>query len=297
MLIVGMPGGRLTRIAEPLKLLGYQILQVPALDPALQLVENFPHLSLVMIEEEIAMQGGRTFVASSKENHPNLPIVWACAGESSKVVFEHVTPDIILARDFEISEFEEKTATLLCEHYYPAIVTQELVDCGNVILGTSFGCDTSLSGPALKTTQTLFGDTNALITFSGERISGHLVVSANHSHLAKMYERNMGEELDKITREEAGDLAGEIANQVLGRFKNFFEAHSSKPFALGLPIVIYGTKVSIGYSTRRPTLILGFQEEPGTIYIDFGFEVFDPADLDGSGVASELLDHGEVFFL
>ena len=295
-LLVGMPGGRLSTSAEVLKGIDYQVLQVPALDPALKLVDHFPHLSLVLIEEEVGLQGGRSFVNNVKEHHPNLPIIWACAGQQPSVVFDQVEPDIILPCNFEPTELRKESHGLLCEHFYPSYVIQELVASGNSVLVNSFKTSTSITDPALKTTQKLFGDTNALVTFSGDRIAGHVVVSANQKHLAALYQRIMPG-IAHVSKEEGGDLAGEIGNQILGRFKQFFQKYS-RPFALGLPIILYGSDLAIGYSTRRPTLMIGFQEEPGTIYLDFGFEIFDPEDMFESDTnPEEILESGEILFL
>ncbi len=69
------------------------------------------------------------------------------------------------------------------------------------------------------------------------------------------------------------DLAGELANMVLGGTKGIME-EKGMMFDLSLPTIIVGNEYMIAHVTNSPIIVLPFKMPQGDFFVEAGFETF-----------------------
>jgi CheY-specific phosphatase CheX len=127
--------------------------------------------------------------------------------------------------------------------------------------------------PYLASSTSTLSEVNALITFTGHRAAGHLMIGCSASAGKQLFSRMFPGQEPSLPDIE--DLVGEICNQALGSLKAFFVGHSST-LDMGTPRFIRAESGSIRYEARRPCLGLELRDGDLTFAVDFHFERFDP---------------------
>ncbi len=122
--------------------------------------------------------------------------------------------------------------------------------------------------PHLKKTSDplLLGDVSGIISINSETFTGTLAISMSEPIFIKIVSNMLGDKVEKI-EEKNVDLVGELSNMILGQAK-------IELLALGysiqsaLPSCVWGKDHKIKHFGGGQCIVLPFQTEAGTLYIE-----------------------------
>ena len=100
-----------------------------------------------------------------------------------------------------------------------------------------------------------------------------------------------------VSELETEDLAGEMANKILGRLKEYY-IRRGQIFGIASPVYLRGD-VAVRYKAGRPSLVLPFEEAEGTLFVQFCIDTSNPAvGAEPAGeVAEDTTQSGDLLFL
>lgn len=275
-----------------LKDLGFSVRSMSEPAQALDVVRQDLELSLLVIDEGIGTTPGAKLVQDAKNLQPDLPIIWIKQNERVATnAFGRFLPDIMLNSPLEADEFLRQAERLLCEDMYPPDIVGRLSNEVVVAFHEGFATEVVPQQFLLRVNRDVLGESNALISFVGAKLSGRLIMSGSWKHLRAIRQRILPQPTEPAL-DQLEDMLGEIANHVLGRFKLVF--HSlSLPFEVATPVFIRNSEASpdvctvcsrprgpqVRYKALRPTLSMPFFEGDYHLHVEFCFDLFDPAEL------------------
>jgi CheY-specific phosphatase CheX len=146
----------------------------------------------------------------------------------------------------------------------------------------------------LKANCHTLGHLNALLVFCGEGIAGHAIISGSQEHFTHLCQQLFAPQ-QEFSPTEMEDVAQEIANMILGRFKLFFSRYGL-PFELGSPVCMrngaaFDSRVKVGH----PSVVLPFSDGTHTLYVEFCIDILDPTQLEK--IELDTAEPGELTFL
>ena len=289
LLVEPMPE-RLEALVEDLQVLDFQVLQVFNHQEAVEVVEKSASLALAVID-------GRTpnfsdLFATIRQTHPDLPVMVVADRSDAGVAV--CQPGILLHPPVTSMDLHTHAEQLLCRRLYPEAIVYMIRDNAMAVLEQSFQSPMEPGSPRLKANRNMPAPISAILSFCGDTVSGRIVISGNQGHLNLIYKRMFPKRTD-VAIEAIEDLAGEIANQILGRIKAFFVRHD-QPFNIASPLFLNGGLIAVRYKAGRPSLLLPFHESGQTLFLQFCFDTFSPEMLDQES-AREEVPHGTMQFL
>lgn len=293
-IFVDRPGGRLEALSHRLASLGFGYSIARHHAAALSIVERSPRLSLVAVDERLEPGKGARLLAAIRRTHPELPVLWLVPHDGSYEPFTDWVPSAIVDDAIDDVGLERKVLGLLREHLYPEHLVDALRDSAVVVLQDGFGSTLVARDPFLRANRARLADTSAIVSFVGPEVAGHLLVSASAAHFESIRRRALaGTTMASPT--QIGDLAGEIANQILGKVSTFLRRYVPG-FERGLPILLEGNDVLLRHTLGRPALVVPVEEREGILYVELCFdrlkgELETPAE-----IQEEALPPGEVVF-
>jgi CheY-specific phosphatase CheX len=280
--------GALSARVEELKELGYDVAQVSSLRTALNAVAALDRLSLVVINCTSDGADYANFMASVRALHPQLPVIWL--GDSRQILSSFLKQPATSARRSDHEALLGSAAKLLHDEFYANDLVKDTVAAAEHVLG-EFGLDPNRSEPYIKSNLTVLGEVNALIGFSGEGLSGHLILTASAEKARAIQQRLLPGSDPQF--DELEDLVGEITNRVLGRIKRSFEARSLS-FKLKAPAFIRGPSARYHNKSLGPSLAIEFTDDASLrleLCLD-RMEAVQPVSADAA-----FLESGEINFL
>jgi CheY-specific phosphatase CheX len=286
-LLVDRADGPLAVLAPALKRLDFRVILLPSVELAIEFVRAFPKLAMVVVNPAL---GGsdETLYTSIRALQPPMPVITVEGGPT------HLDDPLLLSVPESISpdDFCALAETALRQHFYPQELVRELVEAATEALG-SFGDYFSAGDPFLRANGSQLAPVSSVISFTGERLAGHLVVGSTEQYLKSAYLRMFpGDDTPELSA--IVDFLGEISNRTLGRLKSYFESRGVS-FLLGVPLGIHGS-VALLKASAAPSLGLDLEGLGGRLFVEFCFERFNPDEL-GTSKAVELLESGKVVFL
>jgi CheY-specific phosphatase CheX len=288
-LLVDEPEGRLARRTEELKDLGYEVAQVSQLEAALNAIAVLDRLSLVVVNCAVDYAGHQSFMAAVRGLHPQLPVIWV--GESSDVMTQFLRQPAAAARSSDPEGLSGRAAKLLYDEFYANDMVAETVSAAELVL-SEFGIEAKRSDPYIKSNLTLLSDVNAIIGFSGEGLSGHLILASSLEKARDIHQRTSSKADPQY--DELEDLIGEITNRVLGRIKRAFETRSLS-FKLKPPSFIRGPMARYRSQGSVPSLAIEFADS-GQLRLELSLDRVDVAAM-ALQPHAEFLESGEINFL
>lgn len=288
-LLVDVTGGALAKRADELKELGYDVAQVAHLRAALSAITALDRLSLVVVN--CTSDGGdyAHFMASVRGLHPQLPVIWL--GDSNLVLSSFLRQPAVQARRSDAEALLGGARKLLHDEFYANDLVADTVQAAEHVL-TEFGLDACRSEPYIKSNLTVLGEVNALIGFSGEGLSGHLILTCSADRARAIQQRLLPGSEPQF--DELEDLIGEITNRVLGRIKRSFEARSLS-FKLKAPAFIRGPSARYHNKSLGPSLAIEFIDD-GSLRLELCLDRMETAAALPSPEAM-FLESGEINFL
>lgn len=290
-LVVDDPDGEVARDAPALTSDHYEVANVSTLEAALAAIERLQRLSLVVVNCRSHTENYEAFLAAVRGSHPHLPVVWV--GDPANVVAKFLRPSLSVGKASDPHKLRDKAGKALRDRLYGNDLVRDLVKATERAL-TEFGIEAHCSDPYIKSNLTALAEVNALLHFSGEGLSGHLILSASHENACKLYRRfSPGESEPQY--DEIEDLLGEITNRVLGRAKEVFESRAL-PCKLDTPSFIRGSDAYFRGAGSSPSLAVEFGAKDALLMVEFCINRMDAKP----AVSSEevkFLGTGDITFL
>jgi CheY-specific phosphatase CheX len=293
MLLVDQPDGRLVKYVPTFKELGFKILLIPDIEQATRFLRQTRLLSMcVLVNQADSSDRSVEFLNAVKKNHPAMPVIWVDDSGGSPN-FVSAFPDLVITSDLDANVLGANLERMVCSHYYPQLLVESVQRHVVTVLSRSYHTTVTVAEAVITTHRSSLKRVNAMISFAGRHVLGHLLVSADKEHLDMLY----GRILPNAVPNEADvlDLAGELCNLVLGLLKQHFEGHEMD-FRMGLPFFLTGHDVVVHWKGTRPSLVLAFKDGENTMYVELCFESMDELRLI-QGVLPQDIDAGDLIFL
>lgn len=126
----------------------------------------------------------------------------------------------------------------------------------------------------------------AVLGIAGPSVAGSIALSTSEQCLLRLAE------LGSSTMPE--DWLGELANQLVGRFKRRISPHGAS-FSLGTPTVIIGERLRMAVGVaRKRSIVVRLQSSIGRIEIWLEFELRDGCELSAEPKEDDALIEGEA---
>lgn len=259
-LLVDKPSGPLSVLADELKRLEFRVALVPKKEAALDFMQRFSKLGLVVIDA----RGKPDYLelgARARALHPGLPVVTLDEQGCSVQLAEK---SWAIAGDVSGKELQRQVAEALREQTYP----------DSVLSALSFSIEEALAGFSthvvtghayLRATRGMVTELTALLPFSGTRLSGYLAVGADRPTAARLHQA-LFPDAPEPEEEDLTDLLGEVCNRAIGRFHELFES-CNLSFNFGVSLYLTG-KSELRVSQDHPALVLEFEGPPGAVVVE-----------------------------
>ncbi len=295
-LIVEPDGGPLGALAPRLKELGLVVLRATTVDAARDIVKKSGLLSLVAIDDAVGAESGAGLLATVKEDHPDLPVVWVSSRPATAPLSRsEYTPDAILQHPVDVETLHADVDRLLMEQMYPPDLVEFLARACTDVMEAAYHTPLKLSATHIRANRNALGTINAILPFCGRHIAGRVVVGAEERQLLSIRSTILPDA--ESTLAAAEDLAGEYANLVAGRMKAHFAEHNLE-FELGTPILLVGREIGVRYRASRPALVLVLTNKDESLSVSFCFDTFDPSRIaTGRDETAATTASGELQFL
>ncbi len=124
--------------------------------------------------------------------------------------------------------------------------------------------------PFLKKDRTARGDVTGMIGLVGKTVRGSLAVSFTEAAVREIAFRMLGERPTELDSSVA-DMVGEITNMITGGAKRVLWDAGFK-FDMAIPTTIVGANHMISHNTSGPVIVVPFEMEGGSFFIEVCFE-------------------------
>jgi chemotaxis protein CheX len=109
-----------------------------------------------------------------------------------------------------------------------------------------------------------------MIGIAGDQAKGSLAISFTESAILDIASKMFGEPITEVN-DEIADMVGEITNMVTGGAKVALSEKGYK-FKMAIPTTIMGRNHSIKHSSKGPIIMIPFETEAGTFFVEICFE-------------------------
>lgn len=273
--------GPLNDLSSSLQRLGYEVRRASDAQAVDALIRTLRRLSLVAINGDTLRTEAARLLSAIKTQHPDLPVFWYTT-DLKTVRSLPKRPDFVTT---DLAKLEERITALVREEFYSPAFVRAVLPGIQSVLG-EFALPSRAADPAIKSNLTTLNEVNAFLFFSGEGLSGHVVLSASVGDLNAAYRL-------QFTRtrfpghDDLEDLLGEAANQIVGQVKRAIEG-DTLDCRLGLPHFIRGSGVSFRHKAGAPSLAIEFTNGTGgKLQFELCLHRFD-----GSGIRPNQQDNG-----
>ena len=278
-LTVGAPSDAVT---DHLIRLGFDVVSAASAQEVLgRLSKSAESFVLVAIGESVDHDTCQRLLEDIIVEHPELPLVHSSSNGSLRLLTNH---------DLYDGDPNELLRAALCRELYPDWLIDGFEEYIARTLETGFG---HKSFPVQIQIRANRGTHDGILSFlplTGTRTGGRITMYSRRDILNEL---SAGLGLGRLSREQrAIDLAGELVNQIAGRFKGDL-VRRGQSVTLGTPVLVEGRAMSVHYGERQPSLHLEVTTEVGPL----AFELCAGAALpdDNAPVNDDIvLEAGEV---
>lgn len=124
--------------------------------------------------------------------------------------------------------------------------------------------------PVLKEGEVAKGEITGFMEMSGPEARGSFAITFTKPVIAELVKRMLGENVPNQEEMER-DMAGEMANMVVGGAKNAF-AEKGYKFDMSIPDILYGKDHTIHHKYKGTTILLPCKADAGDFYFEICFE-------------------------
>lgn len=290
-LVVDRAEGALSGVMDELDALGFRVVWVPTLRPALDFVKASPGLVLVVASAAAAEDGGQDFLAQIKDIRPSLRIIWGARSSAPPRPQHDYRPDSLIPEPFRSDALRHAVSSLLADAFYPKPIADAVQTAALEVLGT-LGDFTVDGGAFLVANRTALFEFSSVVGFGGDA-SGHLLLSMSMDHVKTLYQRFLPGS-PPVSMDRLEDLAGELCNRILGRINSFFAQYSLAVHP-GTPLFIRAAGSTMRYPGQHPSF--GVQLSAGGVRVGLEYYLaeFDKTKLEG-GTSGAVMSVGEILY-
>lgn len=138
------------------------------------------------------------------------------------------------------------------------------------VLGTMAQMQTRPGKPTVKSDQWAKGDISGIMSMVGPDARVSMAITFTSPVILELAKRMLHETYPSVNG-MVMDLAGEIANMVMGGAKGLLEEKGHR-FELSLPTIIAGPDHYVMHKTKGKTVIMPFDTDYGQFFIELCFE-------------------------
>ncbi|MBW2147225.1 MAG: chemotaxis protein CheX [Deltaproteobacteria bacterium] len=140
------------------------------------------------------------------------------------------------------------------------------VDATLNVLRTMAGLNPTNGKPYLKAEKKSKGEVTGLIGLVGAKTRGSFAVSFQESCIKQIVSNMLGEEIPEMNGDVL-DAVGELTNMISGGARAKL-AEQGLDFEMAVPMVITGTGHNITHITDHPIIVIPFETEAGSFFIE-----------------------------
>lgn len=290
-LILDDKDGKIMKLAKKLKNLNFRIVQTGEVNSSLEILKKSNQISIFLINS-IVCKNNPDVIEKVYEINTSITTVWFEG--KVKTNFPGNKPKVTINFSKSALELEKVISKRLLNHVYPEDMLEVFTNKCEEILQKSFKTFTTPRESFLRSSNKLFSDTAAIAHIHGNNIRGQLIVSASYNYAGSIFTRFSGD--SNYSRSQIWDLLGEMCNLMSGTFKTCFP--SSENCTIGLPTVVHGKEIEIIPKYNQPSLVLAFDDDADTIFVEFIFDIFDSDQaFDGKAIEEVVDEDDDVCFL
>lgn len=291
-LILDKKNGRVVKLAEKLKDLNFRLVLASDPDSILEIIERSHQISTILINGEVCGEQGQEIISKISQINVAITVLWF-EPKSVKTKFDIVKPKTVIDYSSSLNQLKQAISSHLLAITYPEPLLSAFTESCESFLKRSFQVYATPREAFLRSSNRLFADSTALIYLNGENLRGQIVVTSTFEYASEIYQRVSRKK--EFPSSKVWDLLGEIGNMVAGNFKSYFP--QSEHCKIGLPTVLYGEDIEMITKYNQPSLVLAFDEEANTIFIEFIFDVFDTKFAERGNTIEDIVEDGDVCFL
>ena len=124
--------------------------------------------------------------------------------------------------------------------------------------------------PSLKRDELALGELTGIMQMVSPQVRASLAITFTKPMILDIVQRMLGENIQEIN-DTARDLAGEMANMVVGGAKNLF-ASQGYDFDMSRPDILVGKDHIVHHQVSGKTILLPFTAEAGQFFVEICFE-------------------------
>ncbi|HTA94090.1 MAG TPA: chemotaxis protein CheX [Polyangiaceae bacterium] len=297
-LIAQPPNGAFTDVVPALRAMGFYVLESASRADALDVVRRQPELSVICVDETLAegkIHAG-DLLQSLKHAAPDVPVVWAESARS-RLRLSRIRPDSRISSPPHPTAVRERTEEAVRDRLYPRAFVDGFLNSVQTALREGFRMNPRAGKSYLRATTDMYGDVTAFVTFQNAQIRGRIVVSGSRDQLDILWRRVFPTRAPSQRSNELVDLVGEMANQILGRFKATLEQRSAL-IRVSPPMHTLGVQTSMRFRERRPGLVVEFNDFSHCLFVELAFDLdaLHPPFGSQGGEADSIGNAGEMVF-
>ena len=138
------------------------------------------------------------------------------------------------------------------------------------VLTTMARMEPRIGKPALKDDEVACGEVTGFMEMTGKEARGSFAITFTKPVISELVKRMLGENIPNQEEMER-DMAGEMANMVVGGAKNLF-AEKGLNFDMSTPNILYGKDHTIHHKYKGKTILLPCKSEVGDFFFEICFE-------------------------
>ena len=150
------------------------------------------------------------------------------------------------------------------------LIINALLDSLMKIFSTMVGVTPVPGVPIPKDNDISLGEVSGIMLMEADKTKGSMAISFSKGAITKVAHKMLGDNLKKID-ETARDLTGEMTNMLVGGAKNIL-AERGYVFEMSTPEIVSGKKHQIAHKYHGQTVVLPFQLEKDSFYLEINFE-------------------------
>ena len=279
-------GARATRMSDALEALGSAVVRADDASALLLALDTLPEVTALLISGDVGREAAHAVLKAVRDRYAVVPTIWLGDPLGGAPLSDfRSSPDAVLHDPASAEDVTDVIAALLQKLHTDAIATL-FVRSMQDALSRSYDVATEPSPVTVNAIHRLVMDVNTIVAFCGAGVSGKLLVSADESTLLNIYRRVMGPTAG-AGRNQAEDLAGEIANLAVGRVKFAFDQLGVE-CEIGTPLLVGRSGMILRPTRGQPSLCASFASSEGTIRGELTIDRCTDADLEK--LSRELLE-------
>lgn len=138
------------------------------------------------------------------------------------------------------------------------------------VLGTMAQLKPKVGKPAIKTDQEARGEVSGMMTMESPQARGSLAITFTRPVICDLVKRMLGDDINEVN-DTARDMAGEMANMVVGGAKNIL-VEQGYDFSMSTPSVLSGKGHQLLHKYKGRTVLLPFKTDAGEFFVEICFE-------------------------